>query len=86
LSYLNWMLAGTQEQNKYWNLAYVEKKRREFKVNFNIEEAVNFGKYKGSRWIDLPIEYLRWLSENLEKGNPNKAFAQVALEYLKYDW
>lgn len=82
-AYLDWMLSNAQEQNQYWNFAYAEKKRREFEVNFNIEEIVNFGKYKGSKWVDVPMDYLKWLSENLKDDNPNRVLAQAAFEYKR---
>lgn len=31
------------------------------------DDTVRFGKHKGKKWKDLPLEYLNWLLENTDK-------------------
>lgn len=82
-SYLEWILATTEEQNKYWNLAYAESKRREDggTVSFDLTKEITFGKYKNTPWVDLPNDYLTWIATSLDSNKENKLLAQATLQY-----
>lgn len=44
------------------------------------DTAVGFGKYKNTKWKDVPIEYLQWATANLSSG-ANKDTAAKELQY-----
>jgi len=83
LEYLKYMLETLKEEDKPYKMVYAEIKRRDFEGHINLKEVVSFGKYKGSRWVDLPLHYLEWLSESLSNDNENKIIAQQFAYYKK---
>jgi len=43
--------------------------------------VINFGKYKGDKWTDLPSEYLTWIAEKSDLNEQTKVRASKALEH-----
>lgn len=43
-------------------------------------ETINFGKYKGRAWEDIPDSYLNWVIKN---GDPDKAGTQIAIDEMQ---
>ena len=39
--------------------------------------TINFGKFKGTKWIDLEDDYLRWLSQNINSEDKQTALAEI---------
>lgn len=80
-NYLQWLL--TTEENHNWYMAHTELKRRNNSSQIDIEKRINYGKYKGTMWKDLPNEYLAWLVNNFEEDHPDYIFAKAAISYQK---
>ena len=40
--------------------------------------TINFGKFKGQKWVDLEDDYLLWLSKNLTSEDKQIALAELA--------
>jgi uncharacterized protein (DUF3820 family) len=80
-NYLQWVL--TTEENYNWYMAHTELKRRNSSTQIDIEKRINYGKYKGTIWKDLPNEYLVWLVNNFEEDHPDYVFAKAAILYQK---
>lgn len=45
--------------------------------NVSKSATINFGKFKGQKWTDLDIEYLQWLSKNLNSDDRQIALAEL---------
>jgi len=39
--------------------------------------TINFGKFKGTKWIDLEDDYLRWLSQNINSDARQTALFEI---------
>ena len=39
--------------------------------------VIGFGKFKGTKWIDLENDYLRWLSQNINSDDRQTAIAEL---------
>ncbi len=39
--------------------------------------TINFGKFKGTKWIDLDEHYLKWLSQNINSEAKQTALAEI---------
>ena len=44
-------------------------------------QRVGFGKFAGSFWIDLDVEYLYWIINNVDSNNIKHKLAIKTLEY-----
>ncbi len=42
------------------------------------EATINFGKFKGQKWVDLDLDYLEWLSKNLQSQDREVALNELA--------
>ncbi len=42
--------------------------------------TIDFGKHSGTRWTRIPVQYLRWLSNNLEIRDKNKLLADAEMK------
>jgi len=40
--------------------------------------TINFGKFKGTKWIDLEDDYLLWLSKNLNGDDKQTAISEIS--------
>lgn len=77
--YLKWITENYDKfSNEYKNAqCAIEYKLKKLNLNecdldiFN--ESISFGKFKGTKWIDLDLKYLKWITENIDN-----------LEYLLY--
>jgi uncharacterized protein (DUF3820 family) len=45
-------------------------------------QKVGFGKFAGYRWIDLDIDYLKWILNNIDRNNIKFLLANKALNYI----
>ncbi len=43
-------------------------------------KVLDFGRHAGELWTRVPISYLKWLANELQDSNPNKAMALAELE------
>jgi phage recombination protein Bet len=43
------------------------------------KEAIGFGKYKGMKWVDVPIDYVEWVAHNGKPDMKSKAEATVKI-------
>jgi len=46
-------------------------------------QRVGFGKYSGSKWVDLDVDYLFWILDNLDSNNIKSILATKALKYIE---
>lgn len=78
--YLRWIVSKKDIKNiQFQELAYTEIKRRNF--NFSVEnEIVNFGKHKGTKWGNLPKDYLAWLVKTIEHTSEKYINAKQILD------
>lgn len=42
--------------------------------------TIEFGRYKGELWTRVPFNYLKWLANELDPSNRNKAIALAEIE------
>lgn len=81
------------EDEKLLHIADLLASRREIDIKFSDEEkkkslpniddyVVDFGMYKGKLIKEIPVEYLKWGSENIKD---NKVFKRIAKQILKED-
>ena len=50
-----------------------------------MERVINFGKYKGTTWLQAPIEYLVWLSDTINRDiSEGKTYDAKRLELVEY--
>jgi len=50
-----------------------------------MERVINFGKYKGTTWLQAPIEYLVWLFDSINKDiSEGKIHNAKRLELVEY--
>ncbi len=50
-----------------------------------MERIIDFGKHKGSSYLEVPIEYLSWLSETITKEKESGAIYDIKrLETIDY--
>ena len=50
------------------------------------EEIIGFGKHKGTKWVDLPTEYLDWLVKNKDTADAVRQKAEAALKFSDLPW
>jgi len=46
-------------------------------------QRVGFGKYSGSKWIELDVDYLFWILDNLDTNNIKSILATKSLKYIE---
>ena len=46
-------------------------------------QEIGFGKFSGSKWVDLDVDYLYWMIENVDTNNIKYILASRALDYIK---
>jgi len=46
-------------------------------------QKVGFGKYAGTYWVALEIDYLYWILQNVDSTNIKHKLASKALEYIE---
>lgn len=46
-------------------------------------QRVGFGKFLGSNWVDLEVEYLYWILHNVNNTNIKHKLATKALDFIK---
>ena len=46
-------------------------------------QSVGFGKFSGSLWVDLDVDYLYWILNNVDSLNIKFTLATKALQYIK---
>jgi len=39
--------------------------------------TINYGKFKGTKWVDLEDDYLRWLSQNINSDDKQTALDEI---------
>ena len=46
-------------------------------------QVVGFGKYSGTKWVELDVDYLFWILNNLEPSNIKAILASKSLKYIE---
>jgi hypothetical protein len=46
-------------------------------------QTIGFGKFSGSLWVDLDVDYLYWILNNVDSLNIKFTLATKALEYIQ---
>ena len=63
------------------NIDYKEEIKKQTSATFlpktTKEETINFGKHKGEKWSDIPINYLKWIAKNINDSNSQKAKKEI---------
>jgi len=60
------------------------KEQLEKKYNSPIEnQRVGFGKFSGSKWVELDVDYLYWILNNVDAQNIKSILATKALKYIE---
>lgn len=86
LEYLNWLVEKKDPSDvRFEEMARAEIKRRKFFKPSVSELIVSFGKYKGSKWGDLPVSYLEWITLNMDKNSESykNAFSLLSGKYAE---
>jgi len=86
LAYLASSPKATQERE----YATIELKRRRFDAppakeqsRFDMDAKIGFGKYKGVKWIEIPISYLQWLQGSLDSSHKDYEMILKSIEYMR---
>lgn len=88
-SYLAFLVSSpkaTQERE----YAAIELKRRRLNTpvdqkhnSFDSNAKIGFGKYKGVKWVEIPLSYLQWLHGSLNSSHRDYQTVTKSIEYLQ---
>ena len=88
-SYLAY-LASSPKATAQREYATTELKRRRYNApvakgqsRFDTNAKIGFGKYKGVKWIEIPLSYLQWLHGSLDSSHRDYEMVVKSMEYMR---
>jgi len=78
-NYLRYLIASHNSHSRYAQIELTRRGESTADVEQGIDGTIHFGKYKGRRWAELPLEYLKWLRDNLDITNKDYVLIEKAI-------
>jgi len=82
-SYLRYLVAGNTKNRDFAKAELMRRGGAPADVDAGIDDIVGFGKYKGRRWSELPLEYLKWLRDKFDAGHKDFGLIEKAIALIE---
>ena len=81
-SYLRYLVASNSKNREFAKTELMRRGGKSADAEAGIDGTIGFGKYKGRKWSELPIEYLRWLRDNFDTDHKDYVRIERAIAFL----
>ena len=81
-SYLRYLLASSSKNRDFAKMELTRRGESSMDVEAGIDGTIGFGKYRGRKWSELPLEYLNWLRDNLDTTHKDYKRIEKAIAFI----
>ena len=82
-SYLRYLIASRSKNKQYAQIELARRKEKSVGLEVGIDGTIGFGKHKGKRWTELPLEYLKWLRDNFDTANKDYVLIEKTIAFIE---